>query len=267
MKGIILLILCSLVYITEATPWIRGETPWIIHIISTDSTVLVFIDEAEGVALYKINFDSAGKIILHKEKDSTMCSNIEREYSRYLKCRYSDICEPELDVYRKNDWAWTTSDSIDWHKIPLGLPVISVYHIANNGDVWLGGDCFLGYSRNGIFTIIFYVDSYESMNVDFCEADKDCPEEEPGYPDPTYVCFCDGRKIGYISDANGFVNFRTAPCISAPIIGIILDEVRVFYWDNEDKGDWYKVEINEVKGYVHKSGIKPEQNEELEKGE
>jgi hypothetical protein len=157
------------------------------------------------------------------------------------------------------------------------------------GEIWAGGiHCFVAYYHRGAVLQIFFKDQYELMGtrIGLLTEKEDCPEEEIqlafedgivyevfryGYHDPNImsvvsydsICFCDSRKTGYIGDDSGFVNFRTGPNISAPIIGIILDKVRVFYWDNEDKEDWYRVEINGKEGYVQKSGIKQTGNEEF----
>ncbi|GHT76620.1 hypothetical protein FACS189463_2050 [Bacteroidia bacterium] len=248
-KTVVILILCSLPYTLKAVNWI-------IHITSTDSIVSIFIDEPEEVALYRVHFDTFGILSWNKENDTTLCNKVEREYDKYLKCRFSGTCDSELEVYKKNDWSLAT---IDWNKIPLGLPMVTIYHTCNNGDVWLGGDYFLGCNHTGVFTTIFYKDKYEEdgITIDFCETDEGCPELELGYPDPTYICYCDDRKLGYIQSANGYVNFYKEPNVCSSSIGIILDKVRVFYWDDENSSDWYRVEINDVAGYVYKSQITP----------
>ncbi len=162
------------------------------------------------------------------------------------------------------------------YKIPYSDAIL---HIRDNGEVWWGTYCFVGYYykgddnyNEGTGIRIFFIDEYElqGTSIYLCSDEKNCPKEkEPiienydnwedyneamaelygdSYPDSK--CYCDGRKVGYIKDINGFVNFRIAPHISAPIIGIILDNVRVFYWDNEDNQDWYRVIVNDTEGYV-----------------
>jgi hypothetical protein len=266
-KLILLLTICAYPCTSEALWW-KGQVR---HITSTDSTVLVFIDGRYGIVLYKINFDNSDRIILKEEKDSNLCIKIEEEYDRYRRCRYTNpyACSPELEVYRKADWEHargTETDSllkiIDWYNKYLSI-TINVYHITTKGDIWLGGDCFLSYYHNGRFETISYMDLYEASDIEviFCETNEPCPDRDPEYPDPSYECFCDRRKIGYIQSENGYVNFSTKPDdICASSLGIILDKVRVFYWDDEDNPDWYRVEVNYVKGYVLKDNISKQQS-------
>jgi hypothetical protein len=194
------------------------------------------------------------------------------------------------------------TDNYDYNKIKIAyeLPISGgILHVGDNGKVWWGIYSFFGYYQKcqnrdyqnyfyGEGVKIFFIDEYatQGSSIYLCKEGEDCLEEqEPEEKDydnledyhtamseylaeeggdgyPQWLCFCDGRKIGYIKDSDGFVNFRTVPDISAPIIGIILDRVRVFYWDNENNGDWYRVEINGIEGYVQKSKviIKNEEN-------
>jgi hypothetical protein len=257
------------------------EPYWVRHITSKDSTVWIRLNIPD--VIYKIIFNDSGKIYWEEEKDSASIVNLMNEYKNL---------EYEYDMYfdKKNNRLWHlkygavyVQENNDWKEvffIPYSL--LSQLHVRENGEVWAGGLCYVGYYRDGAFTRIFFIDDFQDTNIILCAEDDVCHEEEEpqredfdteedyreahtGWEigDSRLVCFCDGRKTGYIQSAIGYVNFSANPndpC--APPLGIILDNVRIFYWENENS-NWWKVEINEAEGYVHKSGIKPEQNEEF----
>jgi hypothetical protein len=292
---------------------VKADTfPWVSYISSKDSTVWVLVGTNFGVVTYRIDIDRYGKIVWREGNDTVLWNNIKKENKessndQQLAKKRRNSLDKDGNLWEiQGDYLYGT-DKYDYNRITTAyqLPASDgVLHIGDNGKIWWGTYCFIGYYQKspnydysffGEGVRMFLIDAYKAQgtSIYLCEGDTGCPESEikepspndydnlddyhsamseylayeggDGYPES--LCFCDGRKIGHIKDVNGFVNFRTSPNMSAPVIGIILDRVRVFYWDNEDNGDWYKVEINEVKGYVHKSGIKPEQNEELEKGE
>jgi hypothetical protein len=168
-----------------------------------------------------------------------------------------------------------------------GIDTYTAVSVKDNDEIWADGHVgyagtFVAFYNKKVWKRLFFTDRYESQNthIYICEKGENCPEGEPepdrnsyeteeeyntalsdylsieggdGYP--SSLCFCDGRKIGYIEDKDGYVNFRNRPDIKSDIIGIILDRIRVFYWENENS-DWWKVEINDVEGYVHQSRIK-----------
>jgi hypothetical protein len=206
------------------------------------------------------------------------------------KNKLSWAIRPEWsDIEKRNENYLCFTQSNYWekvYKIPAHAVEITDMHIGDNGNVWLGGYAFVGYYKNKTFTRFFFTDGYELQNTDIylCAEGNACPEEkapkredydneedyEEAYREwdlsiggdgyPISICFCDGRKIGFIDDNDGYVNFRTEPNTTSSIIGIILSGVRIFYWENE-KNNWWKVEINGEEGFVHKSRIKPQQNE------
>ncbi|MDR3226195.1 MAG: SH3 domain-containing protein [Prevotellaceae bacterium] len=146
---------------------------------------------------------------------------------------------------------------------------ISTIFLRDNGEIWVGGYAFVAYYYNEMWTRIFFLDEYEFNGTDIVIVDKE--EDIPVINDdelnneelarlygdsaPDAVYFADGRKIGFIQDADGYVNFRKQPNGNSEIHGIILSNVRVFYWDDKNT-NWWKVEVNNIKGYVHKSRIK-----------
>jgi len=283
MKKIIFLItVCLCVSIAKA-----DEFPYAYYFSSKNSTVWICVSaNRNNCPIYKIDFDNSGKISWGEEKNLTVYNKIANEHRDYINRLYPTTDYTQLiTVYdKKNDLLWAEKRRgwlsfckndiwVNVYQIPDRTIGLTVLHSGNDGKVWVGGYAFVGYYHNEVFTEIFFIDEYDLQGTSIytCEEDN-CIEEElseedfdsyddyvlamygPGYP--SEICFCDGRKIGYINDSDGFVNFRSAPNISAPIIGIILDNVRVFYWDNENNRDWYRVEINDTTGYVHKSRIK-----------
>jgi uncharacterized protein YgiM (DUF1202 family) len=276
MKKILLFLIF---YLSKTYIATSDEFPWVNQILSKNSTVWILISQnrSPDSILYKINFDNSGKIYWGEETDYTLYNNLRNE-------KKTNVERMEIQDNRYVCWTikyeWSKIDHKTngflcykqfgiWEKayqVPTKL--ISILHAGNNGKIWIGGYCFVAYYYNGIGTIVFFMDEYELQGtyIVICEKESDCPEEEPepyseeeitihgdGYP--SSVCFCDGRKIGFIYDRDGYVNLRTEPNTTSSIIGIILNRVRIFYWDIENS-NWYKVEINGVEGYVHKSRIK-----------
>ena len=273
-KTIILIFACLLSCVMKAG--VIGEFPSIIQFMSKDSTVWILVDEAYGLVAYRIDFDKSGKIRWSENETPELAENL---WKYYVKVRYQGKDKKDYD---KNGNLWEIGfgtllcNDKEVHEIPyMGCCIL---HIRDNGEVWTGGIDYVGYYYNGTWRRIFVIDKYraQSTEIKICK-EKGCPEEKKldledyddtefydgevvmadGYPES--ICFCDGRKIGCVKAPDGFVNFRTEPNISSPIIGIILDNVRVFYWDNESNDDWYRVLINETEGYVHKSKIKIQQ--------
>jgi hypothetical protein len=283
-KTVLFIAFCLFAYSTKADHALVSDyVPYVKYILSNNSTVWIFVREHRvgcDTVLYRFDIDNSGKIDWAEERDSSLYCIMKNEYDTYTKNLYSETHNTQpKKLHDKSGRCWEVDkydvyyyDSSNVQKIVYQIPElvleISVLHVRNNGEIWFGGDDFIGYYHNEVFTRIFVMDSYKAQGTDLsiCTEEKACPEEEEQEDDSDnyaeWLCFCDGRKIGYIKDSDGFVNFRTAPDISAPIIGIILDRVRVFYWDNENNGDWYRVEINGVEGYVHKSKviIKNEEN-------
>jgi hypothetical protein len=279
MKKTVLFIIayCS-VCITKA-----DEIPYVESFFSKDSIVWILVSKnysGGNPGIYRIDFHSSGKITWSEERDNEICMNV-LDAKRYIKGK------PVYD--KKSNLFWIVNEEQLRYGKPdvwTGVAVIprrqiievSALHIGDDSKVWVGGYAFVGYYHNRIFTRIFFIDNYalQGTFVEICEEGKECPEEKEPDPEdydniedydeaigglygdgyPSSVCFCDGRKIGYINDADGYVNFRSAPDAQAPIIGVILDRVRVFYRDDGNNGNWYKVEVNDVEGYVHKSRIR-----------
>jgi hypothetical protein len=290
-KTVLLIAFCLFFSIVKA-----DEFPYVKYILSKNSTVWVLVSSVFDDVTYRIEFDRFGKITWKEETDTVLCNNMKREHDDSWKD------EKRWNSFDKDGYLWKIEGSLlccmskygNKEKIAYQLPLSDgVLHIGDDGKVWWGKYCFIGYYQEcpnrgyqnyfaGEGIRIFFIDEYamQGTGIYLCKEGEDCPEEDPepkpedyeneedyhaawleydemiggdGYP--ASICFCDGRKIGYIKDAYGFVNFRTAPGISAPIIGIILDKVRVFYWDDEDNPDWYRIEINEVTGYVLKNNI------------
>ena len=241
----------------------QNEAPIFLQFKSNDSAVWMLIMGQPGT-VYSIVFGKSGKI-RWTENDEL--------YDKLWKYHVEIRDQEDNGLYDKNGNLWRTgwasgkgqsalfcNDKVI-HMLPYN--VYDKVHIRDNGEVWTGGFDYVGYYHNGVFTRIFLIDKYKAQGTDIytCTEGVDCPEEKKVYDSgdgyPTAIYFSDGRKIGYIKDPDGYVNFRTAPNISAPIIGIILDRVRVFYWDDNPNNNWYRVEVSEVSGYVHKSRIVP----------
>jgi hypothetical protein len=262
MKKIILLIVTCLF-----TCFAKADEPfWVWNITSKDSMIWVSINIPK--VTYKIIFRGS-KIAWGEEKNSTLLREIEKEkYENDIK---------DVDTKTQGSACAIVDGSVcflengNWKEVfHVPYRLINHLNIRDNGEILVGGyGLFFGRYHDGVFTRIFFIDGYElqNVNIDIRTEKEGCPEENPDTenseemgddfsPYPSSVCFCDGRKIGYINDADGYVNFRSTPNMQAPIIGIILDRVRVFYWDDGNNGNWYKVEINNVEGYVHKSRIR-----------
>ncbi|MDR2408621.1 MAG: SH3 domain-containing protein [Bacteroidales bacterium] len=192
--------------------------------------------------------------------------------------------------YNKNTWIETpyiqrkqtdyveaySKKPINWKEIlkktndiPKPMEQISALSVRNNGEIWIGGLEFVAYYYNNTWKRVFFLDIYKSYGTsiiiveneedippdDIDENDEDAMAEEYGDGGPSVVYFSDGRKTGFINDNDGYVNLRTEPNTKSPIIGIIFNEVKIFYWENANS-NWWKVEINRIEGYVHKSRIK-----------
>jgi hypothetical protein len=286
-RKVLLTVVCLLSCFVQA-----DEFPYVNQIVSNDSTVwlLISTNHSNGHLTYRIDFDNLERIYWREETDSVLCSNIKKQYAESWK--YPNLLKKRTTAYDKSGNLWEirgtslgfSNNDNGWKELYHCESCIEcVLHIRDNGEIWIGGYSFIGYFYKKEFQRIFFIDEYEMQGtyIYVCEEGESCPEDEPqpdpndykteeeyavamseweaidsgdGYPQS--LCYCDGRKIGYIKkNNNGFVYFRTAPNISAPIIGIILDKVRVFYWERENNIGWYQVEINNVTGYVHKSHI------------
>jgi hypothetical protein len=291
-KTVLLITFCLIAGIVKAGEYEDEIFPWIRYISSNDSTVWLLVDRSEGdFVTYRIDFDKSGRIRCNEEDNDSLYTNVENQYHNY--CNWQKFKHP--NAVRKADYdesgnLWEISgkylsvtDVLTTSNVYMMPYTECIFHVRKNkGEVWVGGiHCFVAYYHRGAVLQIFFKDQYELMRtrIGFLKEGEECPEEmveiefdedhigsevyRYGYHDSSImsvvssdsVCFCDNRKIGYIKDSNGFVNFRTAPNISAPITGIILDRVRIFYWDIEDNQDWYKVEINGVTGYVRKDNV------------
>ena len=70
-------------------------------------------------------------------------------------------------------------------------------------------------------------------------------------------------RKGVITDSDGYTNIRKSNSVNSEIIGKIVDREVFTYWETND--NWYIVQTAKgIKGYVHKSRIKPveERNEQ-----
>jgi hypothetical protein len=64
-------------------------------------------------------------------------------------------------------------------------------------------------------------------------------------------------RKGVITDSDGYTNIRKSNSVNSEIIGKIVDREVFTYWETND--NWYIVQTAKgIKGYVHKSRIKPE---------
>lgn len=185
--------------------------------------------------------------------------SIEEEWSEIERHSNTFLCYRKSDVWKRKIY-----------QLPTNL--VSVLHMerGHRRRIWIGGLCFVGYYYNEVFTRLFFIDDYKLQGTEayICTEEINCPEEkEPeqgaeedmtmyGDSYPLSICYCDGRKLGYIQSENGYANFyKEFDDNCTPILGIILDKARIFYWDIEDNTNWYRVEINDVMGYVCKDNI------------
>lgn len=297
-KLIQLSVFCFFVVIVKAGEYDGEIFPCVKYISSNDSIVWLLVgdNDSENIRVtYRIECDKFGKIYCSEEEDYLLNTNVENQYKNYCnwkKSKHPSGVRTEDFDNAGNFWEIRGKDlyvnsAKDARNVIIPYLDCILHVRKNKEEIWIGGThCFVACYHNGGVSRIFFKDQYELMDthVEVLLEGENCPEREIftefdeehivfevfpyGDYDPNVmsvvshdsICFCDGRKIGYINDDDGFVNFRTEPNISAPVIGIILNKVRIFFWNNENNGDWYRVVVNDTEGYVHKSRIKLEKN-------
>jgi len=262
-KAVLLIVICLFSCFAKA-----DEPLWVDYISSKDSTVWIVVNIPD--IIYKIVFDGSGKICWGKETDSVLCNTIKNEYSCYIKHINSTNDHTKLKT------AYDKKSKLSWSVKEGELRVCESKTLMS--DVEKKGYDYLCFCESDDWINAYQIPVIDEYNTQGVRAytrteEEACPKEKEANPEdydneddyeeaialapsPSSICFCDGRKVGYIKDSDGYVNFRNAPSISAPIIGIILDNVQVFYWDDKNNGNWYRVEINDITGYVSKSRVR-----------